>query len=378
MHIINVYLILSMYKNKYLIFFEDCRVVKGYQRSIIYDLTRPSNSNVIPNSLLSVIENLKSHTIDKVLKAHDKEDKEIILEYIDFLVKNEFAIIGDFYMKKHLIEFSLEESKPEIIENTIVCINDSNFANALFFLQKIQEYLCSRVELRIEHLSLTNFEKLVTSFEDSIFITVLMHSKYVNNQYNEKIEKSINKEPRIIQHIIYNSLTSVINGKSIYTKTNVDFNNDCGIIDIKNFSINRDFFISSNCGNSCLNKKLSLNLSGQICSCPSIKNGQNIDTMDIFIKSKEYSSLATLKKDEIEICSDCEYRYMCLDCRAFTDSSLRKNARPFKCNYNPYIGKWSHEEGYRTLSECGVISNEHEFSIDHDRIAKINKELWEE
>ena len=49
-----------------------------------------------------------------------------------------------------------------------------------------------------------------------------------------------------------------------------------------------------------------------------------------------------------------------------------------ECNYNPYIAKWKGEDGYRTLSDCGVISNENEFSIDHERIAKINEELWEE
>jgi hypothetical protein len=47
-----------------------------------------------------------------------------------------------------------------------------------------------------------------------------------------------------------------------------------------------------------------------------------------------------------------------------------------ECNYNPYIAKWKGEEGYRTLAECGVTSNEQGFSIDHERIAKINDELW--
>ena len=36
------------------------------------------------------------------------------------------------------------------------------------------------------------------------------------------------------------------------------------------------------------------------------------------------------------------------------------------------------EEGYRTLAECGVVSNAEGFSIDHERIAAINAELWGE
>ncbi len=36
------------------------------------------------------------------------------------------------------------------------------------------------------------------------------------------------------------------------------------------------------------------------------------------------------------------------------------------------------EEDYFSLAECGVVSNETEFSIDHERIAEINKQLWGE
>lgn len=78
------------------------------------------------------------------------------------------------------------------------------------------------------------------------------------------------------------------------------------------------------------------------------------------------------------VCKDCEFRSICSDCRIYTENNGNEYSKPINCTYNPYISKWSNEEGYRTLSECGVISNEHEFSIDHERIAAINKELWGE
>ncbi len=49
-----------------------------------------------------------------------------------------------------------------------------------------------------------------------------------------------------------------------------------------------------------------------------------------------------------------------------------------ECNYNPYICKWKDEEGYQAFEEIGVISNENGFSINHEKIAAINKILWEE
>ena len=85
-----------------------------------------------------------------------------------------------------------------------------------------------------------------------------------------------------------------------------------------------------------------------------------------------------MKKDETDVCKDCEFRHMCVDNRLPYERSPNEWYHKIECNYNPYIAKWEGEEGYRTLAECGVISNEEGFSIDHEKIAEINEELWGE
>src|SRR5690606_9314413 len=121
--------------------------------------------------------------------------------------------------------------------------------------------------------------------------------------------------------------------------------------------------------NSCLYKKIGIDVNGNIKNCPSLERtaGNIHDTDFASLKNIQFDT-EFITKDEIEVCKDCEFRYVCSDCRAFTDSTTRHNARPLKCGYNPYIAKWLHESDYRTLAECGVISNEHEFRIDKDRI----------
>jgi hypothetical protein len=49
-----------------------------------------------------------------------------------------------------------------------------------------------------------------------------------------------------------------------------------------------------------------------------------------------------------------------------------------ECNYNPFISKWIDEDDFKTLNQIGVNINQKEFSIDHGKIALINKELWED
>lgn len=80
----------------------------------------------------------------------------------------------------------------------------------------------------------------------------------------------------------------------------------------------------------------------------------------------------------IDVCKDCEFRYMCVD--AAIPNKRKDNSwyRSSECNYNPYISKWNNEEGYKTLSECGIIVGETGFSIDKEKLNTIINELWEE
>ena len=45
--------------------------------------------------------------------------------------------------------------------------------------------------------------------------------------------------------------------------------------------------------------------------------------------------------DNIEICKDCEFRYLCFNCPEYnyikTNDLYKKNP---SCSYNPYSGKW--------------------------------------
>lgn len=70
------------------------------------------------------------------------------------------------------------------------------------------------------------------------------------------------------------------------------------------------------------------------------------DKLTNIVKSSEFTSIWTTTKDDIIICKDCEFRYICLDCRAFLSDKNNPNSRPLKCKYNPYITKWEGENGY--------------------------------
>jgi hypothetical protein len=96
-------------------------------------------------------------------------------------------------------------------------------------------------------------------------------------------------------------------------------------------------------------------------------------TNSIFLdQTKKWS----IKKSDVDVCNVCEFRRVCLDDRIFLKREDETYYSLSECIYNPFISKWSHEEGYLSLAECGVVSTEKDFVIDHKKIAKLNKKIW--
>lgn len=371
-----------MNSNKYLSIYEDCRIVEGYRNTIIYDLTRPNNSNVIPKSLVEFIDQCKKDEVEAVIENGTDQEREIKREYLEFLLHNDFAFISDDHLKKHLgvLDFKAE-IHPELIYDAILCVNETNFQSIFQMIEFLDEAACHSVELRVELLNLELLEKLISTFKYTCIQNINLRVKYIHTLTTDFLDNLLKNELRLRTVFVYESPSNETLSQVKFIQSNIDFINDCGEIDKSNFSIDQRFFtLSQNC-NSCLHKKLSIDFNGEVKNCPSQKESfGNFNKNDIksLIKTKEFKFYGNIKKDEIEVCSDCEFRHMCLDCRAFIDDSKNPNSRPFKCNYNPYIAKWKDEEGYRTLAECGVTSDENGFTIDHEKIAKINEELWGE
>lgn len=49
----------------------------------------------------------------------------------------------------------------------------------------------------------------------------------------------------------------------------------------------------------------------------------------------------SIKKDDILICRDCEFRYICVDCRAYRQDEGDWLSKPLKCNYDPYTATYN-------------------------------------
>lgn len=102
-------------------------------------------------------------------------------------------------------------------------------------------------------------------------------------------------------------------------------------------------FAESKSYNSCLNRKISIDINGNIKNCPSMPQSfGNIrdTTLQEAIEHKDFKKYWSITKDQIDVCKDCEFRYICTDCRAYKENPEDDYSKPLKCGYSPYTNKW--------------------------------------
>ena len=63
-------------------------------------------------------------------------------------------------------------------------------------------------------------------------------------------------------------------------------------------------------------------------------------TLKATLNHKDFKKYWNISKDQIEVCKDCEFRYVCTDCRAYIDEPENVLSKPLKCGYNPYTALW--------------------------------------
>jgi radical SAM protein with 4Fe4S-binding SPASM domain len=304
---------------------------------------------------------------------------------VPLIQKNEYKIFNNIDFKFSQINCNKQKNQfsfPSIITNSIIEIdsNNINFKN-LNFLNWI---LCKNIVIEFVNSPLIEIVKSILNqcIESNVHQITIIINHYIDDYYSDNFIENIlcNRLNKVIifnspfNHSIENSIFFYNFGRQrSIKKYKKEFYPDLTLI-LESY----DFHTYFNC-------KLYIGTSGEIKNAPecdeifgNIKDINNPEELKQIIKTQEFQKYWNVHKDIQDVCKDCEFRYMCVDNKIPYQRSENEWYHKLECNYNPYIAKWEGEEGYKTLAECGVISNKNGFSIDHDKIAEINKELWGE
>ena len=204
-----------------------------------------------------------------------------------------------------------------------------------------------------------NLNKELNKLRNSKIINIEILFRNDGKINQNQIIELCKKHTRIGRIFIYNSIeesnlkNSDIRAQVFFVRENIESHANCGVIAIKYFSTNIEMYNESQHYNTCLNRKICIDVNGEIKNCPSMsKSYGNIKetTIEEAINKQGFKDLWNVKKDDINVCKDCEFRHMCTDCRAFIKDSKNIYSQPLKCTYNPYIAKWEGEEGYESIN----------------------------
>lgn len=341
---------------KYFRTYENCIVTSGFKRSLISDL-QFGTSEFIPNSMAEIITKLNSNLpIEILLDEFDNEDRIIIQEYIQFLETKNF---GQYCDDHDILRFSTLEKKfysPEEVSNTIIELGKEPFLNLnYFFLQNISFFCKNLCLVFYESLELEDFYQLKNIIENSNIHNleiVIKYSDFISDKFINKIGFEFSKLTKLHFHsapvnkeILWEGMNLV---DIVFSKQEIKNFKACGVVKVNNFGVNIQKFTEAINHNSCLHKKISIDKDGNIKNCPSMPQSfGNIKdtTLEEALNHKDFKKYWNLTKDSIEICKDCEFRYICTDCRAYTEKTHQNNegldtSKPLKCGYDPYTGEW--------------------------------------
>lgn len=334
----------------FFILFANCIVVKGAVRSTISDLQR-NKTELIPNDMAEIIYKLESKKINDVLEKYDTKDQKAIQEYIDFLVENEYGFYGSPEEKKLFPKLEMTFELPQKISNAVIEIKsfDINYFKKIFF--ELDGLHCTAIHIIfLEKVSFSQLRELNKLYLSNCFQAIELAMPYCNSLCNESltnIDKTANKITRLI---FYNSPKNIHIAYGEKYLFSVDYtirerfsNKSCGNVSMDYFHVNKKKFLEAINFNSCLYKKISIDVNGNIKNCPSMPQSfGNITntTLQEALDHPDFKKYWNITKDQIAVCKDCEFRYICTDCRAYLENPKDQYSKPLKCGYDPYTNQW--------------------------------------
>lgn len=367
---------------------ENCPVVGGYNRACVYDLIR-EKYEFVPNGFIGLVEAAK--TVDGVGKWIDScGNVTIALEYIEYALKHEFAVEVPFELAECFTEIGFIWNDPASITNCIIDIIDQGGLNRVApnLVPLLTKLRCHFVQLRfIEPADYGLIEQSLSLFNNSLIDHIQLILTYSFGMDLDRLKTILYKCARLNSIRIYGAENEDGKVSGAMGRPIIFLGNELGDYgpNHNRMVVNMKMYCESQKYNTYLNRKLYISPLGVIKNSPesnkifgNISDIGNISEVNDIVHSEAFTQLWSIGKSDIDVCRDCEFRHMCVDNISPLSREDGTWFRPIECKYNPYICKWKDEEGYRTLAECGVVSNAEGFSIDHERIAAINAELWGE
>lgn len=352
-----------------------CIPIKGYNRSIIYDLNR-RDYYFISNELYDLINTDEEIDLDKNIS--------LSIEWKNFLLEEEIIFPIESPLEKALFpKLSLDYKSEDLLTNLIIHENIDPKILSLFDSLYLKNISILINEFNPESLNIL-IEKIKILEVDSISIFVKEGRKSISIEEIKLLQfpdqiitlySFSNKENS--KEKIYKKLASIN-----YEKLACSFEDYISYMQQSKSQVNNLHFLESLNFHNYFNQKLYIDESGNLKNglntsenFGNINNMTNKKIVDI-IESSDFQKLWNVKKQKTLVCEDCEFKNMCVDPRVPITSRNGKWYHTKECSYNPYLSIWSDDKNYKNLHKSGVTIHDGEITINETELRKNFESIY--
>ncbi len=315
--------------------FNSIQITQGYKRDLLLDLERET-VQLISKEVTQLLKSLPNKT------SFTDSEEEILFE----LFKKEIVFEYDTTQLDLFPAMAMEWDYPALITNAVIVVSQTTLQYLHYLCIELVNNGCFHVQFILEtEQSETDLEKLLNIIKTSDLLGVGFVFNF-HTHYSNFLE-SILTIPIVNDDIvIFNCVDENLKSKHqqrIRFRNGLYLPNQCGTICKANFSISQSFYTEALHHNTCLNRKVAIDADGNIRNCPSLAatfGNVKTDSLKASVSKPVFQNLWHIKKDDISVCKDCEFRTICTDCRAFTEEPTNPYSKPLKCGYDPYTNLW--------------------------------------
>jgi len=327
--------------------FACCIPVLGARRSVVCDLQRQA-LHFIPNGLYEILTEHAGETLAEIKRAYDGEYDEEIDEYFAFLLRHELGFWSSEPGRFPPLDLAWEA--PERITNAILDVDRESEHDLGKILGELDDLGCKALEVRCFHrCRLGELGAILEAARHGRLRSIDLlagHGAELTPEAVAGLVKAHRRVSSVVIHSAPESLTLAPDRAGVvvrYRREAIDSPRCCGRIHPGYFAVDLETFAEAQRHNTCLNRKISIDARGEIRNCPSLARsfGNVRDTsLHSALAQRDFTALWSINKDQIAVCKDCEFRYVCTDCRAYLADERDLYSKPSKCTYDPYTAQW--------------------------------------
>lgn len=316
----------------------------GISRSLIIDGQR-WKYYTIPNTMYALLKTYDGCSIREVIRKEgtDPEALGILSEYFEFLFEHELIFECSMEVAEHFVPIQDNFDHPSTITNAIIDIEAFVALDVAGILLQLTALGCYTLEIRInrptERSTVIQLLALCKTFELENVSLIIQLDAAIKTLEGYKADF-----PFLTRIVNYNQAFESQEATGIiYTAKDLSQSNSCGLVQADFFTPTLQHYVESVNHNSCLNRKIAIDASGDIKNCPGMTEsfGNIRDTsLKEAIAKPGFKKYWNITKDQVTKCKDCEFRHICTDCRAYLDTPGDILSAPLKCGYDPYTCTW--------------------------------------